>query len=100
MLRKKEEEGEGGEGGTLRKKYLKLQPYLDFWASELGRDFSCPAYVLFGVSLSPCLSSCLPLSLFSSAPICLYFPDSPFEPATFSMFWNVDVLLVDTVHEC
>lgn len=56
MLFKKEEGG----GRTWRKKNLKLQPYLDFWASQLERDF-CPAYVLL-----QCLSVLVSLLLPSS----------------------------------
>lgn len=70
------------EGWTLREKHLKLQPYLDFWASGGERDFSGPALYRYGVSLSSCLSSCLPLSLFSSAPLFT----SPIPPLTLPHF--------------
>lgn len=89
MLLKKEEE---------HKKNLKLQPYLDFWVSEVKMDsFLLPSMYCYGVSLSPCVL--LPFSVFSHPLHSLYFPNFPFDSAAFSIFWNVDVLLVDTVHE-
>lgn len=39
------------------------------------------------------------LCLFSCPLHSLSFPNFPFDSAAFSIFWNVDVLLVDTVHE-
>lgn len=47
------------------KKNMKLQPYLDFWVSEIEMDFSCPACVLLW-----CLS--VPLCLFPLF-LCLSF---------------------------
>lgn len=48
MLLKKEEE--------YKKKNLKLQPYLDFWVSEVKADsLLLPSLYCYGVSLSPCV---------------------------------------------
>lgn len=35
---------------------MKLQPYLDFWVSEVEMDFSCPACVLLWCLSVPCVS--------------------------------------------
>lgn len=87
---------------NLNKKNKKLQPYVDFWVSDTETDFSCPACVpLCCLSVPSCL-----LCLFLSRSRCCQsntnrqlFPSlSPY--AMFSTFGNVDVLLVDTVHEC
>lgn len=99
---------------------MKLQPYIDFWVSEIEMDFSCPACVLLWcLSVPLCLFpplSLVFLSHLSTAKVtktgsyhfvlCLSFPSFPKIPfyppspyAMFSIFWNVNVLLVDTVHE-
>lgn len=63
-----------------KKKNMKLQPYLDFWVSEIEMDFSCPACVLLW-----CLS--VPLCLFPLF-LCLSFsvsllPKQPNQAAPF-----------------
>lgn len=112
--KEKKEEEEDDE--HLRKKNMKLQPYLDFWDSEIEMDFSCPACVLLWCLSVPlcnfplflCLSFSASLLLkqpkqaailfvLSFLPRCPFYPPSPY--AMFSIFWNVNVLLVDTVHE-
>lgn len=96
LNKEKEEE----KGRTLRKKNLKLQPYFDFWASEVEWDFSCPAHVLFRcVSLSVPRVSPPAFLCVLSRPLHSLLPRFPLQPCHVSIFWNVDVLLVDTVHE-
>lgn len=98
---------------NIKRKNMKLQPYIDFWASEIETDFSCPACVLFwclcpSVSLPTLSVSAAKATKPGSDPFVpsFLFPSSlfPFSPspspyAMFSIFWNVNVLLVDTVHE-
>lgn len=49
---------------------MKLQPYPDFWVSEIEMDFSCPACVLLW-----CLS--VPLCLLPPSPLSLVFLSRP-----------------------
>lgn len=90
---------------------LKLQPYIDdFWAGEM---ISAAQHVVVLVSDSSfCVASILLFFIWISAAkvnpkqavifllsFCIFFLSFLPFIATFSILWNVDVLLVDTVHE-
>lgn len=90
---RKEDENKNFEKG---KKNMKLQPYIDFWASAIEADFCCPACVLLWCLIRPSVSP-HPLSLSSlccqsnqkQAVIfllfCIFFP-LPSQNKTLSLF--------------
>lgn len=88
---------------------MKIQPYVDSWVSETQVDSSYPARVLLWC-LSPLPTVCLE-DFYRAAKVtipavcfaCNFLPTSSFPTiplSCFPYFGNVNVLLVDTVHEC